>query len=228
MTRTPILITLMALAPLAMAVCGALGGRDGRPPRIEDRARLGSGSAGPDAEGPAAGCRCALARATNGWCHDCGVGYLASIRIPSAALFEALDAHGHAIDPDLLRCDGCKRAIETDAFCDRSGIGYVGGQAYLSKLAYYAARGEMREPSALGCAACWKNAAGHGWCDACGIGRVGCLILESRAQLEEARQAFERLGRALGKLATCETCAVATATGGRCPLCRISYGAELY
>ncbi len=217
----------MAVAPLAIALCGVLAGRGDHPPRSDPRG-AGRGAAGRDDDRLTADCACALARRAGGWCRDCGVGYVASIRIPSAMLFEALDAHGHAIDPDLLRCEGCRRAIKKDAFCDRSGIGYVGGQAYLSKLAYYAARGEVREPSTLDCATCRKNAESHGWCEACGTGMVGRLALERRNDLEEARQAFEQLGRALRTLATCETCAVATLTGGRCPLCRISYGGELY
>ncbi len=220
MMKNSLTLTLIVMTPMVIALCGSLAGPD------VDRPRAGDPVAGGfDGDGLAADCACALARETNGWCRDCEVGYLASIRIPSPMLFEALDAHGHAIDPNLLRCDVCRKAIETDAFCERSRIGYVGKQAYLSKLAYYAARGEVKNRPTLDCVTCRKNAEHHGWCESCGIGMVGDLALENRADLEDARQAFDLLGRALRKLATCETCAVATATGGRCPVCKISFRA---
>ncbi len=218
MMKNSLTLTLIVMTPMVIALCGSLAGPDVDRPRVDE-----SGAGDRDGDVLVDNCLCALARKTNGWCRDCEVGYLASIRIPSPALFEALDAHGHAIDPDLLRCDACRKAIETDAFCERSRMGFVGRQAYLSKLAYYAARGEVKDRSTLDCVTCRKNAEHHGWCESCGIGMVGQLALANRADLEEARRAVDVLGRELLKLATCETCAVATATGGRCPLCKVSY-----
>src|SRR5687768_4101635 len=48
--------------------------------------------------GPAAvenACECSAAKAHNGWCGACHVGYVASVQIRSADLFDVIDAHGH-------------------------------------------------------------------------------------------------------------------------------------
>ncbi len=170
-----------------------------------------------------ADCSCALAKKTNGWCKECKVGYVASIKIPSPLLFEVLDAHGHAIDPNLLRCDPCRKAVETDGFCERSRMGFVKKQAYFSRLAYYAARGNVRDRSTIVCATCRKNSEDYGWCKSCRVGMVGNFVLKNRADLDKAQRAVKILRRAVGTLDRCETCAVATFTGGRCPLCKIAY-----
>jgi len=170
-----------------------------------------------------ADCSCELVKKENGWCKECKVGYVASIKVPSEALFEALDAHGHDIDPKRLRCDSCKKALETDGFCDRCRMGFVKKQAYLSRLTYYVARGEVRDTSKITCTTCRKNAESHGWCESCKVGRIGNFALENKADLKEAQKAFKILERAIRTLGRCETCAVATFTGGRCRLCKLTY-----
>ena len=52
---------------------------------------------------------CEEARRTNGWCAAKNVGYVASVEIRSHALYEALDAHGHDIDPAAVTCATCRR-----------------------------------------------------------------------------------------------------------------------
>jgi len=46
--------------------------------------------------------------------------------------------------PELaaLDCAECRTAAGSDGFCARHGRGFVGGRAYLSRLAYHLARGE--------------------------------------------------------------------------------------
>jgi hypothetical protein len=102
-------------------------------------------------------------------------------------------------------------------------MGYLAGQAYLSKLAYLAARGRVRTSDELACRRCAANAAAEGWCDTCRVGRVGPLALDERDDFLAARDELARLRAAIAKLETCATCAVASFTGGRCPVCRISY-----
>lgn len=94
----------------------------------------------PDA--PATHCTCALERARSGWCEACGVGYVAGVALPSKILYDALDAHGHDLDLAALACPDCQAAARTDDFCARHQRGFVGGRAYLSRLAYHSARGE--------------------------------------------------------------------------------------
>ena len=170
-----------------------------------------------------ADCSCELAKKKDGWCRQCKVGYVASIQVPSAALFEALDAHGHDIDPKRLRCASCKKALENDGFCDRCRMGFVKKQAYLSRLTYYVARGKVTERSKITCATCRKNAQTYGWCESCKVGRIGNFALDKKADLEEAQKAFKLLERAIRMLDRCETCAVALFTGGRCRACKLTY-----
>ena len=49
----------------------------------------------------------------------------------------------------------------------------------------------------------------------------GALL--AKVDVEEWERAVKILRRAVGTLDRCETCAVATFTGGRCPLCKIAY-----
>ena len=57
-------------------------------------------------------------------------------------LFEALDAHGHRIDPETLDCDSCRLAYVSDGYCEDHRRGWIRGLAYLTPLTYYLARGE--------------------------------------------------------------------------------------
>ena len=125
-------------------------------------------------------CVCVKARERNGWCEACSVGWVGGVKIPSAALFDTIDAHGHKILPASLRCESCQRALASDGYCERCRMGFIDGQAYLSKLAYYVGRGQTETP--------------------------------------EARVEFLKLEAALTKLSSCERCALAEFTGGRCRL----------
>jgi len=87
-------------------------------------------------------CTCALERERCGWCEACGVGYVADTRIPSRELYDALDAHGHDVDAASLECASCRLAARWDGYCETHARGFVGGRAYLSRLAYHVALGE--------------------------------------------------------------------------------------
>ena len=169
-------------------------------------------------------CVCASAAQNDGWCDVHEIGYLGGIEIHSERLFSALDAHGHELDLDTFDCAECKAAISADGFCEEHRVGFVDGLVYYSKLTHHLARGEQRDLSAVVCPVCRTNARSHGWCDTCRIGMVGALALGNKAELEKARKAFEILQAAIRALARCETCAVATFSGGRCGVCDISYG----
>lgn len=173
--------------------------------------------------GDPAVCRCEAARRENGWCAACKVGYVAAVRVPSAVLFETLDAHGHGIEPERIACPTCKDALRTDGFCDVCRMGFIEKRAYLSRLSYHVARGRVIDPAKLECETCRKNAAGHGWCDACQLGLVGNFAVKERGDLEPARRAFELLHKAIATIPRCETCAVALFTGGGCRHCKLRY-----
>lgn len=123
-------LTLTAL----VAVCGV----DAVWPHLRDAPRSPAGREA---------CTCETAKPTNGWCGACSVGYVASLRIPSASLFELVDAHGHEVDLTHVSCLTCHRAMETDGFCESHAIGYSAGRAYVSRLAHLLARGDPVQTS---------------------------------------------------------------------------------
>ena len=168
-------------------------------------------------------CTCAEAKAFMGWCAAHRVGFVAGVEIRSAELFEALDAHGHDIDPALLRCASCRRAREIDGFCDTHGIGFVHGRAWLSMLTYQLAKAVRRDPATLACPTCRALSAGYGWCSHCARGWAGPLEIATHDDYERFSRAYDRLLEAQRTVARCELCAAAMMVGGRCPICDISY-----
>ena len=169
-------------------------------------------------------CTCAKVEHDGGWCAACEVGYVAGVKIKSAMLFEAADAHAHDIIPERIRCETCKKAMASDGYCERSRMGFVDRQAYLSRLTYHVAKGRATKPANLACGTCRKNAKRTGWCDACQRGMIGYIAIDRHDDFVEAAKAYRRLLEAVRKLAECETCAVALFTGGRCLKCNVSYG----
>lgn len=192
-------------------------------------------------------CTCAVARVKNGWCAACDVGYVASIEIRCRYLFNALDAHGHRIDPAGMRCDACTEAHATGAYCQRHHVGFVGELAYFSRLNYELARGRITDVAALSCTVCKANARRHlrkprragddegpdaapkskpkpsGWCDACGVGMIGNVAIADRKRFEVADRELQRLLAAIETSRRCEHCAAALFYDTQCPVCRIRY-----
>ncbi len=172
---------------------------------------------------PARACTCAATKTSNGWCGGCDIGYVAGVQIKSRELFEAIDAHGHQVDPNSYRCESCREALATDGFCGACKTGFVRKEAYFSKLTYYLAKGSARDPSEIKCSACRENSAHQGWCDACGVGMVGRFAFTDRADFEAASKAQRVLIRAIELAAKCEICAIAMAVDRSCYRCNISY-----
>ncbi len=174
-------------------------------------------------------CRCAEAKMKHQWCAACKVGYVAGVRIESKLLHEEIDAHGHDIDPKLMKCSSCQKALETDGFCERCTMGFVKKQAYMSRLTYFIAKGETKDVEKIACPQCRKNAQSPGWCDACGLGMVGNVALQEKSDFEQAAKAFDVFQEAVRTLKRCEFCAIAMVIDGRCPTCKVTYrnGARL-
>ena len=168
-------------------------------------------------------CTCARALASDGWCDLHEVGYVAAVRIPSRLLYDALDAHGHDVDPATFTCASCRRAIETSGFCDADRVGFVNGQAYFSRLTYEQARGERVDPGQISCRDCKRHAQDSGWCKRCGRGWIGNVAVRDRAAYERAALAADQVRAAVKVIPRCERCAVAMVTSTECPLCRILY-----
>lgn len=169
------------------------------------------------------GCTCAANKLKPGWCEVCKVGYLASIKIESKMLFETLDAHGHDIDPTRFQCETCKKAIKEGGYCDGCRMGFIRGQAYLSRLTYQLARGVPRDVVTIECATCRKNAERFGWCERCRTGMVGNVAIADKREFERTVPEVQRLLDAIKMLTTCETCGIALFSGGYCPVCKKSF-----
>lgn len=168
-------------------------------------------------------CTCATARLTNGWCDACKVGYVANVKIPSAFLFEVLDAHGHEIDVDALPCEQCRKRVRSNGYCEPCRIGWVDRKAYMSRVSYYQAKGTVVEPATLTCSTCKKNAETSGWCPECKRGLVAGFCLRDRADFDQAVIAYQRLTDGVRLLEKCETCAIAFICNSTCPACDLTY-----
>ncbi len=168
-------------------------------------------------------CTCDDARLVNGWCEAHAVGFVAGLEIRSAELFETLDAHGHVIAPEFIRCTRCLEARETDDFCEEHRMGFVDGLAYLSPLTYHLAKGEVKELSRIACPVCKKNAESYGWCPKCNVGMVGHFEIRDPESFKKLSRAYDTLLSARDTVARCELCASAMVVDGRCPVCKITY-----
>lgn len=172
--------------------------------------------------GPAP-CTCASAPATNGWCEAHRVGYVAGVAIRSSVLYETLDAHGHAVDPQTFECVACQAAIRTSGFCETHRIGFEDSLAYFSRLTYELARARRAPAGAIACPVCRMHAVAGGWCDACRIGRLGRFVFDDKQALLRVLREMEILRAANEASARCEGCAAAMVTDTQCPYCRITY-----
>lgn len=169
------------------------------------------------------GCTNTAAKLTNGWCAKCDVGWVANVRIKSKMLYEALDAHGHDINPASIECQSCQRALATDGFCERCRMGFVDQKLYFSPLTYYLARGQACDPAKITCRSCRKAARSHGWCTACDKGMVGNFAYTDKADYEHACEEYDLLIKAVAKSEECELCGAALFYGARCRICKIDY-----
>ena len=182
-------------------------------------AALGSPGEGHDGASPA----CEQAKRSDGWCEAENVGYVGAVEIRSHALYEALDAHGHDIEPAAVTCETCRKALQSDGFCAVHRMGYVGGEAFLSPPTYQIARSRSIDPETLTCRDCRKHARGIGWCDEHQVGIAGRVAIDDRQRFEEFEKAYRLLLAAVEKSKQCETCAAAMVAEGYCSIHRLKY-----
>jgi hypothetical protein len=187
---------------------------------------LWSGRSVPD---PASSACCAEARLANGWCEDHVRGFVAGLEIRSRTLHDALDAHGHTLDRDVMECETCKALMDTGGFCESCRFGWVAGQAYMTRLTYHLALGRPSGGDER-CDACRRDGAPSGWCSTCGRGWAGNVVFERRADQEAAARELGHLLAVIETSERCATCSLVQLVGdGHCPYCDITYagGVEL-
>ena len=160
---------------------------------------------------------CDMAPTSNGWCQGCRVGYVATVEIRSADLFEALDANGHDVDdPDAVTCDVCREDWATGGYCYDCRVGWVDGHAYHTKLSYLLARGEVVDPAKIKCGV-------DAWCEPCEYGVVGNVAFRNKKDYVAATKQFELLLRAVKESERCEMCSMLLFYDGICQDCKITY-----
>jgi hypothetical protein len=169
-------------------------------------------------------CTCAMILELDGWCAVHSIGYIAGLEIETYLLFEVLDAHGHEVGLTSFQCAACQRAFESQGFCDEHRMGFVSGLAYYSRLTFLVARARASAGSAAPCPECREAAAADGWCGACGgVGFVGSVAFRDRRAYDEVVRALDLVHRADAVGRRCVHCAVAMATDGVCPVCKLEY-----
>ena len=166
---------------------------------------------------------CEEAKRLNHWCAAANAGYVAGVEVHSRFLYEALDAHGHDIDPTAVKCEVCKTALKTDGFCPAHRMGYVHGHAFMSPLTYYIARGRPIDPAAITCSVCRQNSRGIGWCEKDHLGIAGYIAFDDRQVFDEFSKNYRILLAAVETSKKCETCAAAMMADGYCGIHRVKY-----
>lgn len=166
---------------------------------------------------------CASARLENGWCEGCEVGYVAAYPIKSKMFFEVLDAHGHELQLDQIRCRTCRAAIKSDGFCEHCRMGWVGKKAYFSRLTFELAQGTRTRKTEINCPMCRKNAENHGWCNHCQTGMIGNVALSRREGFEAGCTAYDRMVVACRETDRCESCGIAMLMDSACFFCKTEY-----
>jgi hypothetical protein len=179
-----------------------------------------TGAAHPPDAPDAKGCRCQANLLVNGWCSECQVGYYAGVRIESAVLFDSLDLHGHAVDPEKTRCPTCREAMASGGFCDDCQMGFIEGKGYFSHLCYAMTKGRPWDASANPPPCCPVS---DGWCDRCASGRVANRVFARRDDFADAQRWFETLKAAVAKAGQCEICAAAMIANSGCFRCGVVY-----
>lgn len=166
---------------------------------------------------------CEEARRTNLWCSAGNAGYVAGVEIRSPFLYEALDAHGHDVEPAAIACDVCRKAVAGHGFCPAHRLGFAGGHAFVSPLTYYLARSRTIDPAALSCRVCRRHTRGIGWCDRHRVGIAGRFALDDRREFDQMQKAYGILLAAVEMSSRCERCAAAMVADGYCAIHRVHY-----
>ena len=199
-------MSLRSIATLLLSICLSLG----------SGCHLGA-VRGESARDPAClGCQEALP--VNGWCISCDHGLVAGLVISSQQFHELLDAHGHDVEIATLQCGMCRIVAPEDEFCSRCRNGFVAGQLYFSELTWSLARG-VSEASGGGCSDCQKLVGTVGQCPRCATHWVGTVRFESDEAAAVASGQYRRLQLAIGRLESCEECAMAGFFGSDCRIC---------
>lgn len=163
---------------------------------------------------------CELAKAKNGWCTHCGVGFAYGVQMGSQKLHDELKPTPVTDEP---KCAECSTAIKTNGVCPTCHYGYIGKMRFRSLHAYHLARGEVVDAGKVQCEGCKKALADNGWCDHCKVGFVSGRMFKDKTAYDEAVKSHKVLLAAAEATKKCELCGIAMAMDGTCIQCKIKY-----
>jgi len=170
-----------------------------------------------------ADCTCDGPHDLGKWCPVHQLAYVGGLAIHSQWLYETLDAHGHDVDLTTFICPSCRRAIDSDGYCDEHRVGFVKGREYFSWLTYALAHGQHLNAAEIRCKTCRANAASFGWCARDHVGMVGTVAIVDRPAYDRTVHALAIVKTAEEAAPRCKYCAAAIVTDTTCPICKIRY-----
>ncbi len=171
---------------------------------------------------------CTTAKAEEGWCGQCKVGFAYGVTIKSEKLYQALQPKDAKIES--CPCSDCKTAFAENGCCTACRMWFQGGKLFFSPVAARLAAGKPMSECQPKCQPCKDFVASKGkegctqavtWCDDCKAGVVSGRVYTDRKAWDEASAAREVLVKAAE--ARCEGCALALAKNGTCEACKVSF-----
>ena len=167
-------------------------------------------------------CTCKeIKKAGFGFCQEHESGQLFDVKLTSFKLYDALA--GQEVETDKIKCEGCRKAAETNGTCEHCHVSIADGWLYHSKAAYTLALGKEVKADTIKCESCKYAAEKNGFCDGCDAGMVSHRMFKSRDKYDQAKEALALITNAVKTLAKCENCAVAMVKDGSCPTCKVAY-----
>lgn len=163
-----------------------------------------------------------MSKAGEGFCDGCKKGMVFGVELTSKTLYDALA--GQTADPAAVKCPGCKAALAKDGKCDHCKSFAAQGKMYHSAVSHALAKGKPYTAEQAGhCPDCAKGFKENGFCTSCSTGFVAGRIYQGKESHDAALAAFKTLNSAVAQAKTCETCASAMVTDGKCDKCKVEY-----
>ncbi len=155
-----------------------------------------------------------------------GKGQIFGVELASQKLYDALA--GLSVESDKVRCPGCAKAQKEQGHCEHCKVYSANGKFYKSPFSYALAKGtpinaEKMASSSHKCAECEKAFKENGRCEHCGVGFVAGRMFKGDEPYKVALAAYDLLKRAVKAATSCEECAVAMVTDGKCSDCKVKF-----
>lgn len=163
---------------------------------------------------------CDKAKAVNGWCSHCDVGFMFGVQLSDEGLHKTLQ--GKEVEAEAIsKCSGCKTADASNGRCEHCNVWFAKHHAYKSPIAQSLAVGETVGVTEIACPTCRSAAKSGTWCSGCEKGSVAGLWFKNKETYDKAKEAYATLQKAAET--KCPGCAKAMLTDAECEQCKIKY-----